>query len=433
MKIENLRSEKNGNKARAAATVTWEDCERPAYDLFFEVDEQFSESLSCDPHAFLIGCAIPALHFGEERVFIDGEICPELRNGLLTAMTWLCHWFYEPGRRPVRIEAALRSNGSHPHPPARAGSFFSGGIDSFATLLTNRRDYPLEHPGSVKDGLLIYGLEQDDPEIFKYVLDPMKRAADALDITLIPVYTNVYLNYRQEDAGNKFKFWTYEFQSAALSAVAHALSRRLTVVSIPATDSLPEEALATNGKHPRPYGTHPVLDLNYSSLNLRIRHDGITLSRLDKTRIVADSEAALQNLRVCNNYKSYRPGLLNCGRCEKCLRTMLALEIVGVLDRTEVFQARDLHKTMSLQKELDPYYYLELLPYLRDKGLGDLAKIIERKNTIFRRHEMINYWRGKIKGVIANVSARSFSSRDARLLQPGGTGSLTAEKRTGAQ
>ena len=398
MKIENLRSERNGDRARVAATVTWEDCDRPAHDVFFEVDEQFSESLSCDPHAFLIGCAIPALHYGEERVFIDGEICPELRNGLLTAVMWLCNWFYERGRRPVRIEAGLLSDVSH-RSPERTGSFFSGGIDSLATLLTNRRDYPLGHPGLIKDGLLVYGLEQDDPEIFKYVLDSMKRAADELKITLIPVYTNVYLNYRQEDAGNKFKFWTYEFQAAALSAVAHALSRRFTVVSIPATESLPERALCPDRMHMIPYGTHPVLDPNYSSSNLRIRHDGIVLSRLDKTRIVAASEAALQNLRVCNNYKRYDPGLLNCGRCEKCLRTMLTLKILGVFDKTGVFQARDLHKALSLQKKLDPYYYMELLPLLRNKGFGDLAKIIKRKIALYRRHEIINYWRDKIRKI----------------------------------
>ena len=29
---------------------------------------------------------------GKVRIAIDGEICPELNKGLMTAMGWLCQW-----------------------------------------------------------------------------------------------------------------------------------------------------------------------------------------------------------------------------------------------------------------------------------------------------------------------------------------------------
>jgi len=173
VKIENLRSGKEGNRARVAATVTWEDCDRSTHEVYFETDEAFAEGLSCNPHAFLVGCVVPAMHYGEERVFIDAEICPELRDGLITAMSLLRHWYYDPDRALVRIEAGTRSDLPTPRTPERAGFFFSGGIDSFATLRTNRLGFPLEHPGSIKDGLLVYGLELDDPESFRPVLDSL--------------------------------------------------------------------------------------------------------------------------------------------------------------------------------------------------------------------------------------------------------------------
>jgi len=48
------------------------------------------------PMPFLAGCTIPAIHFGEKRVFINGKVCLHLRCGLITAMNWLRHWYYFP-------------------------------------------------------------------------------------------------------------------------------------------------------------------------------------------------------------------------------------------------------------------------------------------------------------------------------------------------
>ncbi len=102
MKIENLHSEKTLNGTRVSATVTWEDCERPSYELYFETEKEFAESLSCNPHAFLVDCIVPAMHYGEKRIYIHAEICLELRQRLITAMSWLRHWYYERSRELVR-------------------------------------------------------------------------------------------------------------------------------------------------------------------------------------------------------------------------------------------------------------------------------------------------------------------------------------------
>ncbi len=56
MKIENLRSEKNGSRSRIAASVTWEETDHQTLDLYFETDEEFAYGLSCNPHAFLVAC-----------------------------------------------------------------------------------------------------------------------------------------------------------------------------------------------------------------------------------------------------------------------------------------------------------------------------------------------------------------------------------------
>jgi hypothetical protein len=119
MKIENFKQQTLENRARVSATVIWEDRDRPNQEIFFETTTEHTDSLWCNPNAFLIATAIPAMRFGEQRVAIDGEICPELKDGLETAMSWLCHW-HGGDRKVVSIEAKIQS---HPHnratPPRR--------------------------------------------------------------------------------------------------------------------------------------------------------------------------------------------------------------------------------------------------------------------------------------------------------------------------
>ena len=61
-----------------------------------------------------------------------------------------------------------------------------------------------------------------------------------------------------------------------------------------------------------------------------------TVRRLDKVRYLVEDDFPLDHLRVCHR----RPvNALNCGRCEKCIRTMLNLEAHGALKRCTTFAA----------------------------------------------------------------------------------------------
>lgn len=401
MKIENLRTEKNGSRPRVSATVTWEDCGRPGHELFFETEEEFAQGLTCNPHAFLVGCVLPAMHHGEKRVFIDAEICPELLDNLNTAISLIRHWYYGAERDLVRIEAKTKTGFSSPRTPERTGFFFSGGIDCLATLRANRLNYPLTHPGAIRDGLLIYGqnVESDSrPETFAKARSELSAVARDSGIVLIPVYTNIRL---LDEDGHVFTI----NHGAILGAVAHAFSQRLTNVSISASDSIPGLSFV-NCHSFKPHGSHPLLDPCFGSSDLRIRHDGVTLTRLDKTKLIAGWDMALNNIRVCGpNW----PGI-NCGRCEKCVRTMLELLAAGVLDRSAAFPFDDISAAqvakINIKKPKFGYTvdddYLELIPPLREKGRLDLVNAIE---GIIKRP----YQRKKFVSVLREIDGKYLS------------------------
>jgi len=70
--------------------------------------------------------------------------------------------------------------------------------------------------------------------------------------------------------------------------------------------------------------THPYIDPLWSTETLEFAHDA-PISRLDKLRGLADNQFALDLLRVC-----FQGGAYNCSQCEKCVRTMMSLSVLGL-------------------------------------------------------------------------------------------------------
>ncbi len=371
MKITNITSSQLNGRPRISAKVTWEDCDRPPYELYFETEAEFSADLTCSPHPFLVGCVVPALFYGEKRVKVDEGICPELKDNLTNAIAVFNHWFPEERSDPLKIDAKTSESPVKNGRTNRAGFFFSGGVDSFSLLRHNRLEYPRRHPGYFKDSILIYGLELDDPQAFQYVHNSLQPVAELFDLNMIPVYTNIYLEYRQEDAKNKFVFWWYYLMGSALASVGHALANRLDSVSIASEYNLPQHV---------PHGCHPFLDPFYSSFDFRVRHEMFTLTRYEKVKLISDWENALENIRVCNIFDRYSEGALNCGKCEKCVRTMMALLAAGKLEQTSAFPTQDVspalvRKAIKLKPTRLPWYY-ELIEPLSEAGREDLVKEI---------------------------------------------------------
>jgi hypothetical protein len=395
MRIENLRTEKYSNRTRVVATVIWEDRDRPNQDLYFETTNQFAPDLSCNPNAFLSACVLPAMRYGEKRIAIDAPICPELKDGITTVMHCLVQW-YGGKRQLIPIEAPLESRISSI--PTRAGCLFSGGIDSLAMVRNNRLNFPSEHPRSFKDGILVYGVlnkEDDDTQdpSFQYIIDAVSAIADDTNLNLIPIYTNAYAYIRDLDLD--FQFWKLEFHGSFLAAVAHTLTNRLTSVSIASS--------SYNLTNINPWGSHPLIDPYFSSTDLHIRHEDAALSRLAKTKLIAEWDTALKNLRVCNEKSSYLEGNYNCGKCEKCLRTMIAFMALGVLEQVPTFKEKNVSKDLLLKAARigDSYEeacYRELIAPLEQIHRHDLADAV--KKIIKRYHEQ------DLKGFVKRVDRK---------------------------
>ncbi|MGF1589137.1 MAG: hypothetical protein ACFCU7_07830 [Pleurocapsa sp.] len=403
MKIENLRTETRENRIKVVATVIWENCDRPWQDIYFETTTEFSQYLYPNPNAFLLACTLPAMRYGETRIAIDAPICSEIKDGLINAMKYFISW-YGGDRHIIPIEAPIQSEALFADKSPRSGCLFSGGIDALAMLRDNHLNFAPEHPRYIQDGILVYGLlhgeDEFDPQ-FQNVIDAVSKMATDAGINLIQVNTNAYAHLTDLDPD--FSFWRYEYHGSLLSAIAHAFAPRLTVASIASTYDL---------AHLEPWGSHPLVDPLYSNVNLQIRHENAALSRLEKTQLVGEWDVAVEQLRVCNQKDSYSQGNYNCGKCEKCVRTMTALLSLNLLDRATTFVEKNVSQEMLvntcyLSDSYEVNCYRELIEPLAKLGRDDLIAGIEQ---IIDR-----YYEKDLKGLIKRLDRTLFQGNILKL------------------
>ena len=78
-----------------------------------------------------------------------------------------------------------------------------------------------------------------------------------------------------------------------------------------------------------PWGSMPETDDQIAWAGTRVKHDAYELTRSQKVEVIVDSFTTLQeeaSVRVC--YSELNEGL-NCSECEKCLRTIFNILLLG--------------------------------------------------------------------------------------------------------
>jgi len=383
MWIRNLRRERSGDRCRVAADVTWEETDRAPRTVYVEGPDAVAGDLEPSADAFVLAAVAFASWLGERRIRVEGAVCPRLRDGLGAVLQVYGRWFARC--RPVTLEPTRGFVAPRPRREARTASFLSGGVDGLAALRANRLDYPRDHPASIRDGLLLFGANdfelQDDAPVparlaaFERLTARLEALAAAEELTLIPLRTNV-----RHALCPDYQCWMQVGFAAANIAVAHTLGRRMTAVLF-ASDGV--------GPAPSPCASHPLVDQHFSSAALAVVHEHAGLTRQDKLRMLAAWEPALALMQPCHYIDVPPDGQINCGRCEKCVRTMLDLIGLGVLARTPAFAEDDVApewiEWMGLPSLAKVDLLAQSLPALRAAGRIDLVDAVERRLARARR------------------------------------------------
>ena len=267
-----------------------------------------------DASPFAAALLLPSMKQGEDLV-IEGSISAQLYRGMHAIMHEVLKW--DIGLHPIKIKAnALVGD---PPRPQRSASFFSGGVDSFYTYLKHTTD-PIEKD-RIDSFILVNGFDinRRNTQLWDLTLENIKSIAEADKVELIVVRSNI------QGLVEPILLWDYT-HGGCLAAVGLFLRGAFHQVYIPSTHSAAEQI---------PWGSNLALDGHWSTEGTTFIHDGTEATRIEKViSQIARSPLALEHLRVC--FANER-GAYNCGKCDKCLRTMINLYVAGVLEKSSTF------------------------------------------------------------------------------------------------
>jgi hypothetical protein len=343
MRVMGIHTDRRGEWSRASAMVDGQE-------LYFEAA---GATLAASPEGFA-SALVPAAALCGKRIALNAPVDPDWLAGLGRLLRIWHQWW----RTPARVGRVLTAAGTGPAagPSGAAGPAslcFSLGVDSFYTLLRSGRRI---------DRLVFvegFDIRLADTGRLAAVASSLAAVSAASGVPLIRIRTNL----RDHPAYGR-PGWSRS-HGGALAAVGHFLGPGELLVSS-------TKAATSSG----PWGSHWMTDPLWSSGTVRIAHVGAERRRAEKLGVMLEEPLVQRHLRVCWEHRG--PGG-NCGRCEKCLRTMLILNAHGRLDDFSVFAPAE---PLAALAERIPAVPAALLPgYLRTLAAlpaGPVRAAVER-------------------------------------------------------
>lgn len=351
--------EMENGKVRAQSLIITQEGERV---LWFELDAKYKDGLTLDRlDAFVVAMLFYAMKNNLELV-VDGPISNKLARNLKYYMHVMNMYF--PHLPVISLHFSKRDPLLQCPKGSGVVSSFTAGIDSYYTLWENFKNSEsdadrITHLVYVYAGQKGWG-EIEGRTIFKESLPIIKEAAKQLNLELVAIDSNLDSFYPDRIA---------EAHGARLSCCVLLLQKLFSIYYIPSTfqycDFVHE-------------GSSPLGDHLLSTEVMDIVHDGAQYSRVEKTKIISEWEITQSFLIVCN--WSLMDGKTNCSNCEKCLRTMIALDMLGlrkqyekILDFTDFETKRDLYicnrfLTSLVEVNIFTPFWKEVKKYAKDAG-----------------------------------------------------------------
>jgi hypothetical protein len=345
------------NSLRIAADFEMERS-RTALNIWFDVPAECGCDLPETGDPWLVLMLPLAMSSGED-ISLPSPIDPHLLENIQGMMRFW-HAAY-PKLTPVRIDAPVCT--AHRRSGNRHGIYFSGGIDS--TFSLSRHDKLATGCGSdiVDDLIFIAGLDIpiSNTDEIEMAQERLSRIAAAHDKHLLRIGTNL------RTPGTPYVTNWPLFYGCALGAIGHLLAGRFGEIIISSGLCYGDRPIT---------GSHPITDPLLNSRQLRFVHDGASFTRVEKTQQIAAVTDLLGSVRVCWESKRHD----NCSRCQKCLLTMVTLDLAGFRDRADCFDWSDYSvdklRSMFVDSEIQAIFFHELLAEARKCGRTDIAGVV---------------------------------------------------------
>lgn len=261
----------------------------------------------------------------------------------------------------------------------RVTSCYSGGIDSSYTYACFKDE--------ITHLLLVRGFDGiQTEEQWQKNIEARQRFADQEGKPLVPVANNA----REFFEGRRLSFEVAH--GSLLAGVGLAIgARRMLIPSSFTYGNL------------FPWGSHPLLDPLWSTEATEVIHHGLEQSRTGKTETLSRDQGILDHLQVC-----WKTPYDNCGQCPKCVRTSLALHLLGKTSaRMPALHAESHLRILKPGNHAALAYLDDLILLSRRKSATD----IERRLLSFRRRFLFKYHLSETLKLFVGKIARRLARR----------------------
>lgn len=342
-----LKTQHTNGIVRVTGTVEYDD--GVLEDYWFELPESYTPSSSGNPWLAIL---LPLAATVGEDLHIPLPVDPALLRGAESVVRLWAYWRKE--MHLVNITTGPLE--ARPFTERTTASFFSAGVDSTFTVL-RRPD--------VKNWITVQGFDMPitKNEAFKHHCERLSAIAAHYQACFIPVRTNI-----RETRWKKAHWELFAF-GPALAAVGLMFEDHFHEILLPA--SCDYSSLD-------PWGSHPLSDPLFSTVHTKIIHEGTAYSRTEKIEYLSRDKRALNELHVCfRGEDANGQDNKNCCRCEKCYRTMIALDLFGKLDDAVLFDRSkyqiDRISKIYMGHDIDEVFFLHLHTTALERGRSDIA------------------------------------------------------------
>ncbi len=293
-------------------------------ELWFRFPESEHSQISSDLDPFVVAVLLLAMQ-NNEPIEVRGSLSRKLFLGLKEYQQIYHSWF--PERFHIIEIQPEKLRDDRDEEIKAAGCAFSGGVDSFYTLLTLLDQSNGEKSGKLTHAIFMAGFDMP-LHLTASIRDLTQSYAEmmiSLGIHFVIGSTNVRRFVNSVD-------WT-NAHGQALVATALFFKNTWKEFYIPSS--------YTGTTYPK-WGSHPRLDPLLSTESLKMIHHGSQENRVSKLESISQAPESYERLRVCWIQDL---GLKNCGKCEKCIRTMVALDILEALPYYRTFTQEGLSRS----------------------------------------------------------------------------------------
>lgn len=310
MKISNIKMQHNDKSFHLSAICSTD--KGYVEKVYFQFPKKYAPYAVMDASPFAAALLLPAMKLRED-IIVEGSISSKLFEGMHEIMDTVYEW--NVGLEKVSIIADRVSSDTECGDVVT--TFFSGGVDSFYTWLKHKKD----DLDPVSTMLFVNGFDisLDNTALYKATISNIQNIAKKEKANLIEAESNIR-SFIDPILG-----WGMA-HGGCLAATALCLRRGIKVMYIPSSYTIEQE---------HAWGSHRLIDPSWGTESIKFAHDGFEVSRVNKVKQeVSQSRVALDYLRVC--WKELG-GSYNCGRCSKCIRTMVNLHVANALDECKTF------------------------------------------------------------------------------------------------